>query len=120
LFGDIFHNKTVLITGHTGFKGSWLCIWLKELGANIVGYALEPRTEKDNFAVSDLKTKITHIAGDIRDYQKLASVFNEYQPEFVFHLAAQPIVRESYQNPKETYDINVGGTVNLLESNAVD
>jgi len=115
LFGDIFKNKTVLITGHTGFKGSWLCIWLKELGANIVGYALEPWTEKDNFAVSDLKTKITHITGDIRDYQKLASVFNEYQPEIVFHLAAQPIVRESFKNPKETYDINVGGTVNLLE-----
>ena len=115
MFGDIFNNKTVLITGHTGFKGSWLCAWLKELKANVVGYALEPYTEKGNFVVSGLKNKITHITGDIRDYQQLAGVFKEHQPEFVFHLAAQPIVRESFKNPKETYDINVGGTVNLLE-----
>ena len=115
MFGNVFADKTVLITGHTGFKGSWLCIWLKELSADIVGYALEPYTERDNFAVSGLKDKVTHIIGDVRDYQNLSKVFEKYQPEFVFHLAAQPIVRESYINPKETYDINIGGTVNVLE-----
>ena len=115
MFGSVFKNKTVLVTGHTGFKGSWLCVWLKELGANIVGYALEPYTEKDNFVVSGLEDRITNITGDIRDFQKLSKVFEEYQPEFVFHLAAQPIVRESYISPKETYDINIGGTVNVLE-----
>jgi CDP-glucose 4,6-dehydratase len=115
MFSNVFKNKTVLVTGHTGFKGSWLCIWLKELGANVVGYALEPYTERDNFVVSGLKDKVTHIIGDIRDYQNLTKVFKKYQPEFVFHLAAQPIVRESYTNPKDTYDINVGGTVNVLE-----
>ena len=114
-FNGIFKNKTVLITGHTGFKGSWLSIWLKELGANVVGYALEPYTNRDNFVVTGLKSKITHIIGDVRDYKKLKEVFTKYQPEFVFHLAAQPIVRESYLNPKETYDINVGGTVNVFE-----
>ena len=114
-FKGVYAGKRVLVTGHTGFKGSWLCIWLKELGANIVGYALEPYTERDNFTVSGLKNKIIHITGDVRDYQKLSKVFEEYQPGFVFHLAAQPIVRESYINPKETYDINIGGTVNVLE-----
>ena len=115
MFGNVFKNRTVLVTGHTGFKGSWLCIWLKEMGANIVGYALEPYTERDNFVVSGLKDKITHIIGDVRDFQNLSKVFEEYKPEFVFHLAAQAIVRESYINPKETYDINIGGTVNVLE-----
>ena len=115
MFSNVFKNKTVLVTGHTGFKGSWLCIWLKELGADLVGYALEPYTERDNFIVSGLEDRITHITGDVRDFQKLSKVFEEYQPEFVFHLAAQAIVRESYVNPKETYDINIGGTVNVLE-----
>lgn len=115
MFENVFKNKIVLITGHTGFKGSWLCIWLKELGANVVGYALEPYTERDNFVVSGLENRITSITGDVRDFQKLSKVFEKYQPEFVFHLAAQPIVRESYDNPKETYDINIGGTVNILE-----
>lgn len=115
MFESIYKNKTVLITGHTGFKGSWLCIWLKELGANVIGYALEPYTKRDNFIVTGLKDKITHIIGDIRNYKKLREVFSKYQPEFVFHLAAQAIVRESYTNPKETYDVNIGGTVNVLE-----
>lgn len=115
MFGSAFKNKTVLVTGHTGFKGSWLCVWLKELGANVVGYALEPYTDRDNFIVTGLQSKITHIIGDVRDFHGLTKVYEEYQPEFVFHLAAQPIVRESYVNPKETYDINVGGTVNMLE-----
>lgn len=115
MFDNMFQGRTVLITGHTGFKGSWLCIWLKELGANIVGYALEPYTERDNFVVSGLKDKIIHIIGDVGDYQKLRETFKKYRPEFVFHFAAQPIVRESYVNPKETYDTNIGGTVNVLE-----
>lgn len=115
VFGGVFCGKRVLITGHTGFKGSWLALWLKELGAKIAGYALEPYTKRDNFVASGLKDKITHIIGDVRDFQKLRKVFEKYQPEFVFHLAAQPIVRESYINPKETYDINIGGTINLLE-----
>ncbi len=115
MFRNIFRNRTVLITGHTGFKGSWLSIWLKTLGANVVGYALEPYTQRDNFVVTGLKNKITHVIGDIRDFRSLNRVFEESQPEIVFHLAAQPIVGKSYANPKETYDINVGGTVNLLE-----
>lgn len=115
LFAGIYAGKRVLVTGHTGFKGSWLCVWLKELGANVVGYALEPYTDRDNFVVTGLQHKIAHIIGDVRDFRELRKVFEEYQPEFVFHLAAQPIVRESYTNPKETYDINVGGTVNVLE-----
>jgi CDP-glucose 4,6-dehydratase len=115
MFDNVFANKTVLVTGHTGFKGSWLSVWLKELGANVVGYALAPYTDRDNFVVTGLQGKIVHIIGDIRDFQKLKNVIEKYQPEFVFHLAAQPIVRESYINPKETYDINVGGTVNVLE-----
>ena len=115
MFGNVFAGKTILITGHTGFKGSWLCIWLKELGAKVVGYSLEPYTERDNFVVSCLKDKINHIIGDVRNFKSLYKVFEKYQPEFVFHLAAQPIVRESYDNPKETYDINIGGTMNVLE-----
>ena len=103
------------MTGHTGFKGSWLTIWLKELGADVFGYALEPYTNRDNFVVTGLKDKITHIVGDIRDFKTIMNVFEEYQPEFVFHLAAQPLVRESYVSPKETCDINIGGTVNILE-----
>ena len=112
---EFWKNKKVLITGHTGFKGSWLSIWLKIMGAEVFGYALEPYTERDNFVVTGLENKITHIIGDVRDYQNLFNVFKEYKPEFVFHLAAQPLVRESYVNPKETYDINVGGTVNVFE-----
>lgn len=115
MFNDTFRDKTVLVTGHTGFKGSWLCIWLIELGARVVGYSLEPYTDRDNFHVSRIKSRITHIIGDIRDFDRMKEVFDAYNPEFVFHLAAQPIVRKSYTNPKETYDINIGGTVNLME-----
>ena len=112
---NIWKDKKVLITGHTGFKGSWLSIWLKMMGAEVIGYALEPYTDRDNFVLTKLGEKIIHIIGDIRDYQKLYDVLRKYEPEFVFHLAAQPIVRESYINPKETFDVNIGGTVNLLE-----
>jgi len=115
LFNNVFEGKTVLVTGHTGFKGSWLSIWLRELGAEVIGYALEPYTEKDNFVVAEVGSKIRSHIGDIRDYDKLKGIFDEYQPEIVFHMAAQSLVRLSYQQPKLTYDTNVGGTVNLFE-----
>lgn len=112
---SFYNGKRVLITGHTGFKGSWLSIWLKMMGAEIVGYALNPYTEWDNFVVTGLEKNIIHVIGDVRDYRSLFHSFQEYDPEFVFHLAAQPLVRESYVNPKETYDVNIGGSVNVLE-----
>ena len=115
MIDDFYKDKKVLITGHTGFKGSWLSIWLKMMGAEVIGYALEPYTERDNFVVTKLEYKTIHIIGDVRNYQNLLNVFTKYEPEFVFHLAAQPLVRESYVNPKETYDVNIGGTVNVLE-----
>jgi CDP-glucose 4,6-dehydratase len=112
---ELYKDKTVLVTGHTGFKGSWLSIWLNEFGAKVVGYGLSPITEEDNFAVSHLSEKLTDIRGDIRDLQKLQLAFDIFKPEIVFHLAAQPIVRLSYENPKETYETNVMGTLNVLE-----
>ncbi|MBY9007045.1 MAG: CDP-glucose 4,6-dehydratase [Candidatus Lokiarchaeota archaeon] len=115
LFNNFFVDKKVLITGHTGFIGSWLTIFLKELGANIIGYALPPLTPNDNFVKTDLENRITSIIGDIRDYSNLEKIFNKYNPEIIYHLAAQPIVRKSYSIPKETYEINVGGTINILE-----
>ncbi len=114
-FDNIFKGKTVLVTGHTGFKGSWLCIWLNELGAKVVGYALEPYTENDNFVVSKLWDKIESNIGDVSDYESLKVIFDACQPEIVFHLVAQPLVRLSYRQPKLTYETNIGGTVNLLE-----
>lgn len=115
-FGNIYKGKTVLITGHTGFKGSWMAIWLEYLGANVVGYALEPHTSNDNFVLSKIGDKIIDIRGDIRDTDKLNEVFKEYRPEFVFHMAAQPIVSISYENPVYTYETNVIGTINVLEA----
>ncbi len=115
-FNNIYKNKTVLVTGHTGFKGSWLSIWLHELGANVIGYALDPHTDKDNFVVSKLAEKIVDVRGDIRDREKLQAVFEKYQPEFVFHLAAQPLVRYSYEEPVETYDVNVMGSIYVMEA----
>lgn len=115
LIKKIYKGKTVLVTGHTGFKGSWLSIWLNELGAKVIGYALDPYTENDNFVVTGLKDKIIDVRGDLRDLEKLQRVFNQYNPEFVFHLAAQPLVRLSYEIPKETYEVNVMGTLNVLE-----
>lgn len=116
MFGDFYKNKTVLVTGHTGFKGSWLALWLHKLGANVIGYALAPQTEKDNFVLSGIGQKITDIRGDIRDAEKLESVITRYQPEIVFHLAAQPLVRLSYQIPVETYQTNVMGSINVMEA----
>jgi CDP-glucose 4,6-dehydratase len=115
-FQGIYKGKRILITGHTGFKGSWLSLWLKELGADVIGYALEPPTKPNLFEALSLGEKITHIIGDVRDEEHLSSVFEKYQPEFVFHLAAQPLVRLSYKEPKLTYETNVMGTVNVLEA----
>lgn len=115
MFNNIYRDKTVLVTGHTGFKGSWLSIWLHELGAKVIGYSLEPYTDKDNFVLSKIGNKIVDIRGDIRDKTKLEEVFKKYEPEFVFHLAAQPLVRLSYEKPVDTYETNVMGTINVLE-----
>lgn len=114
-FNNVYKNKVVLVTGHTGFKGSWLSIWLNSLGAKVVGYSLDPASESDNFMVTNIKDKIVDIRGDIREESKLQQVFEKYNPEFVFHLAAQPLVRLSYEIPKETYEVNVMGTLNILE-----
>jgi CDP-glucose 4,6-dehydratase len=116
MFDDIYKKRKVLITGHTGFKGSWLAIWLKELGADVVGYSLDPPSDPNNFEATKLQEKITHIHGDIRDLDRLMETFKKYQPEFVFHLAAQPLVRLSYEEPKLTFDTNVGGSVNVFEA----
>lgn len=110
-----FKEKRVLITGHTGFKGAWLCRMLVEAGAEVTGYGLEPPTAPNLFSMCDLKGKMKSVIGDIRDYEYLWSVFEETKPEFVIHLAAQPLVRESYENPRYTYETNVMGTVNVCE-----
>lgn len=112
---DFYKDKTVLLTGHTGFKGSWLCMMLQLAGAKVIGYALPPVGEENLFTLSKMEREVCSIEGDIRDLQHLKQVFKEYRPEIVFHLAAQPIVRESYENPAYTYETNVMGTVNLLE-----
>ena len=111
-----FRGKRVIVTGDTGFKGSWLALWLRELGAEVVGYALPPERESDHFNVLGLDRLIRHVDGDIRDLKLLREVFREFQPEFLFHLAAQPLVRLSYEDPKVTFDTNVGGSVNVLEA----
>ena len=113
---DFYKNKRVLITGHTGFKGSWLSIWLREMGAEVIGLSKDPYTERDNFVLSGLKDKITDIRGDITDGKLVKEIFANYQPEIVFHLAAQPLVRLSYDIPVETYQTNVMGTINVLEA----
>ena len=115
MFDSIYKDKTVLVTGDSGFKGSWLAIWLRYLGANVIGYSFEPRTKNDNYVVCGLDNRITHIDGDIRDQPFLKSVLDKYKPDIVFHLAAQSLVLESYNNPVETYSTNVMGTVNILE-----
>jgi CDP-glucose 4,6-dehydratase len=114
LFGGVYQNKTVLVTGHTGFKGSWLVLWLNKMGAKVIGYSLESPTEPNHMELLDLD--IVSIIGDIRDLEKLNQVFKKYQPDIVFHLAAQPLVRLSYENPIETYETNVMGTLKVLEA----
>lgn len=112
---DFYKGKRVLITGHTGFKGSWLCQMLINAGAEVTGYALNPPTKPSLFEIADISGKMNSVIGDIRDLSKLKETFIKTQPEIVFHLAAQPIVRESYKNPVYTYETNVMGTVNICE-----
>lgn len=116
VFGNFYKGKRVLITGHTGFKGSWLSIWLNYLGAEIVGVSLDPSSRKDNYVLAGIGNEITDIREDIRNGELLKDIFQRYQPEIVFHLAAQPLVRLSYDIPVETYEINVMGTINVMEA----
>lgn len=112
---DFYKNKRVLITGCTGFKGSWMCEVLLQMGAEVTGYALEPPTNPALYSILALEKRMNYVHGDIRDLDRLRRVFKESSPEIVIHMAAQPIVRESYKNPVYTYDVNVMGTVNVLE-----
>lgn len=113
---EAFRGKRVMVTGHTGFKGSWLSICLLRAGATVGGYALPPRTARDNFVVSKLDGRLEHHEGDVRDRARLMSVFSAFRPEVVFHLAAQPLVRCSYENPADTFSTNVLGTVNVMDA----
>ena len=111
---EFYRNKKVLITGHTGFKGSWMSFLLQSLGANVTGIALEPSTDPALFNILSLDEKIDSRIIDIRDLESMMRVFDEVQPEIVIHMAAQPLVIDSYKNPVYTYDVNVMGTVNSV------
>jgi len=116
LFDDFYRGKSVLVTGHTGFKGSWLALWPKELGASVTGLALPADTDPSHFKLIGLNNYIRHIEGDIRNINKVKQAFSIAKPDIVFHLAAQALVRDSYGDPKTTFDTNIGGTVNILET----
>jgi CDP-glucose 4,6-dehydratase len=113
---DFYRGKTVLITGHTGFKGSWLAVWLTHLGAKVVGYALEPPSDPCNFVASSLEKRITHIHADVCDNPTLEKAFKDHRPDVVLHLAAQSLVRRSFDEPRLTFDVNLMGTLNVLEA----
>ncbi|MEZ7892916.1 MAG: CDP-glucose 4,6-dehydratase [Candidatus Wallbacteria bacterium] len=113
---DFWKGKKVFLTGHTGFKGTWLSIWLNSLNANVRGYALTPPTSPSLFEMSKIDNNVDSVIGDVRNINSLKKAISDFQPEIVIHMAAQPLVRKSYKNPVETYEINVMGTVNLLES----
>lgn len=114
LFGGIYAGKTVLVTGHTGFKGSWLSVWLHQMGAKVIGYSLEAPTNPSHFELLNLD--IISVIGDIRNLDRLNETFETYKPDIVFHLAAQALVRLSYENPIETYETNVIGTLKVFEA----
>ena len=117
MFNNVYKDKVVLLTGHTGFKGSWLAIWLNMLGAKVVGYSLDPYSNRDNFVVSKLQSKLlADVRGDIRDQKKFNETIQKYQPELIFHLAAQALVKTAYNDPVETYETNTMGTVYVLEA----
>jgi CDP-glucose 4,6-dehydratase len=116
MFDNIYQGKRVLITGHTGFKGSWLSEWLLALGAEVSGFALAPAYADSHFELLGLEKRMKHFEGDLRDDHAFGKVMEEVKPEIVFHLAAQALVREAYANPKATFDTNMGGAVNLLEA----
>ena len=115
IFDGIFEGKTVLVTGHTGFIGSWLTLWLNHLGANVIGYSLNPPTNPSLFDILNFGNDVTNVISDIRDKEKLFETVKKYEPEFVFHLAAQSLVRYSYENPLDTFEVNVLGTANVLD-----
>lgn len=112
---EFYKGKKIFVTGHTGFKGSWLCKILARLGAQLTGYALAPNSEPNLFTIAKIEEEINSVIGDIRDFEKLKRAFDEAEPEIVLHLAAQPLVLESYERPRYTYETNVMGTVNILE-----
>ena len=112
---SFFRDKRVLVTGHTGFKGTWLCRMLINAGAIVTGYSLQPPTNPSLFELARLEDRMTSVIADVRDLDKMKDVFEQAQPEIVLHLAAQPIVRDSYKDPHYTYETNVMGTVNLME-----
>jgi CDP-glucose 4,6-dehydratase len=114
-FANVYRGCRVLVTGHTGFKGSWLTHWLQQLGAEVAGYSLGRVTEPSNFEILGLEARMRHYQHDIRDHVALARALDEFQPEIVFHLAAQALVRQSYAAPAETFEVNTMGMVNLLE-----
>lgn len=116
LFNGFYKDRKVFLTGHTGFKGSWLSILLKRLGADIYGYALDPPTKPSLYELASVGSLLSSTIGDIRDYDLLLNTLNEIKPEIIIHMAAQPLVKESYRNPRETYEINVMGTVNLFDA----
>ncbi len=112
----MFNNRRILITGHTGFKGSWLSQWLLDLGAKIAGFSLDIPSDPSLFLTLDLASQMEDMRGDIRSFDAISRACQDFCPEIVFHLAAQPLVSAGYEAPKETFDTNVGGTVNLLEA----
>ena len=112
---EFYKGKNVFVTGHTGFKGSWLCMILEMAGANVTGYALEANTNPSLFYITGIHQGMNSIIGDVRDYDTMKKAFEECKPDVIFHLAAQPIVRVGYAEPRETYSTNVMGTVNLME-----
>jgi CDP-glucose 4,6-dehydratase len=116
MFADVYRGKKVLVTGHTGFKGSWLCTWLLRLGADVVGYSDEVPTEPSLFEAIGLQSRIRHVLGDVRDLDHVRAVLSHEQPDFVFHLAAQAIVSTSYLDPARTMSTNIIGTMNMLEA----
>ncbi len=115
MFSGVYEGRRVLVTGHTGFKGSWLSAWLTDLGAEAAGYSLDLPSDPSNFEVLGLSKRIVHHQGDVRDRENLGAVFESFQPEIVFHLAAQSLVRRSYEFPARTFETNVLGTMNVLE-----
>ncbi len=116
MFNNIYQNKKVFLTGHTGFKGSWLALWLKSLGADVLGYALEPNTKPSMYEELKIGEKINSVFGNILDREKLEKTMLDFQPDIIFHLAAQPLVRLSYSEPIMTYETNVIGSLNVLEA----
>ena len=112
---EFYYGKRVFVTGHTGFKGAWLCRMLSNAGAQVTGYSLEPPTDPSLFEIASIGQDIHSVIGDIRDYGFLKKTFDQAKPEIVLHLAAQPIVREGYKRPAYTYETNIMGTVNILE-----